>query len=213
MKTDELINLIVQDADRPSTRNQLVRLCFLVIATATLVTAFLFFTLVPIRAGLTDPAIAMIVARKVLVTASAVICGGILLWKGSQPTGVTPRLWLLAFVPLFFSLASVCFELIQDHHDWLARMIGHSGLRCLTSVTILAAIPFAAVMWLAKEGAPAKPMLAGMAAGLLAGGIGASIYAFFCLEDSALFVATWYAGAIIGMTALGSATGRQTLRW
>lgn len=213
MKTEELINLLVHADDRPVTQIQLVRRGFWIIGFATLLTAVFFFSFVPLRAGLSDRGIAMIVARKVLVTLSAMICGGILLWKGSQPTGAAPRLWLVAFVPLFFALASVGFELVQDHHDWLARTVGNSGLRCLTSIAILAAVPLAAVMWLAKEGAPANPRLAGFAAGLLAGGIGATIYAFFCLEDSALFVAAWYSGAIVGMAVLGSAFGHKALRW
>jgi hypothetical protein len=64
-----------------------------------------------------------------------------------------------------------------------------------------------------RHGAPTRPALAGAVAGLLAGGLGAALYAAHCTDDSPLFVATWYTIAIAGVTIVGSLLGRYFLRW
>jgi hypothetical protein len=64
-----------------------------------------------------------------------------------------------------------------------------------------------------RHGAPTRPALAGAAAGLLAGGLGAAVYASYCVEDSAFFLATWYTLAIAIVTSIGSALGARLLRW
>jgi len=42
------------------------------------------------------------------------------------------------------------------------------------------------------------------AAGLVAGGLSAALYATHCTDDSPLFVATWYTIAIAAVTVLGA---------
>jgi len=61
---------------------------------------------------------------------------------------------------------------------------------------------------LSRQGAPEHPALAGAAAGLLAGAIGAALYATHCPDDSPLFVAVWYTLAITFITALALLQGR-----
>ena len=51
------------------------------------------------------------------------------------------------------------------------------------------------------------------AAGLLAGGLAATLYATHCTDDSPLFVAAWYSLAIAGVAALGALIGARWLRW
>ena len=64
-----------------------------------------------------------------------------------------------------------------------------------------------------RQGAPEHPALAGAAAGLLAGAIGAALYATHCPDDSPLFVAAWYSLAIGFVVALGAVAGARLLRW
>jgi hypothetical protein len=47
----------------------------------------------------------------------------------------------------------------------------------------------------------------------LAGGVGATLYALHCTDDSPFFVAAWYSSAIAIVTLIGYATGRRWLRW
>jgi hypothetical protein len=50
-------------------------------------------------------------------------------------------------------------------------------------------------------------------AGLLSAGLGATLYASHCTDDSPLFVATWYPLAIAMVTAVGAIAGRKMLRY
>jgi hypothetical protein len=55
--------------------------------------------------------------------------------------------------------------------------------------------------------------IAGAMAGALAGSLGAVLYAAHCVDDSPLFVATWYGIAIALVTAVGALLGHRLLRW
>jgi hypothetical protein len=64
-----------------------------------------------------------------------------------------------------------------------------------------------------RRGAATRPMLTGAVAGLIAGGIAATFYASHCVDDSPLFVATWYVIAIAFVALVGAIAGRWVLRW
>jgi hypothetical protein len=64
-----------------------------------------------------------------------------------------------------------------------------------------------------RQGAPEHPALAGAAAGLFAGAIGAHLYATHCPDDSPLFVAAWYTLAIAFVVGTGALAGSRCLRW
>ena len=55
--------------------------------------------------------------------------------------------------------------------------------------------------------------MAGAVAGLVAGGVGATLYAMHCTDDSPLFVALWYSLAVALVALAGAAAGRWLLRW
>jgi hypothetical protein len=84
---------------------------------------------------------------------------------------------------------------------------------CLANILLLSVIPFVAVLFALREGAPSSPSLAGAAAGLLAGALAATAYVMHCTEDSPLFVAVWYTLAIGLLTLVGLPFGRYMLRW
>ena len=71
----------------------------------------------------------------------------------------------------------------------------------------------AAMLFILRDGAPLRPALAGAAAGLAAGGLGAALYAAHCTDDSPLFVAAWYGVAIAAVAAAGALAGARWLRW
>jgi hypothetical protein len=71
----------------------------------------------------------------------------------------------------------------------------------------------AAAMWGMKGFAATRPMVAGAAAGLLAGAAGACVYFFHCPELAAPFIGTWYVLGMLIPTALGAIIGPVILRW
>jgi hypothetical protein len=64
-----------------------------------------------------------------------------------------------------------------------------------------------------RAGAPRVPAWAGAVAGLLAGCLSAALYATHCPDDSPLFVAVWYALAVMLVTLAGALAGHRLLRW
>jgi Negative regulator of sigma F len=90
-------------------------------------------------------------------------------------------------------------------------MFGSNAVFCLKSIPFLSAAPLAGVLLALRQGAPENPGLAGAAAGLFAGAIGAACYATHCPDDSPLFVAAWYSLAIGFVVAAGALVGRRLL--
>ncbi|MCA0202765.1 MAG: DUF1109 domain-containing protein [Proteobacteria bacterium] len=84
---------------------------------------------------------------------------------------------------------------------------------CLVSVPVLAALPLGGALWALKAGAPRNPALAGAAAGLLAGGLGAAVYSLHCPHDPLMYFLPAYGGAMLIVVALGALIGGRVLRW
>lgn len=92
-------------------------------------------------------------------------------------------------------------------------MMGASANVCPWRIAILSLPVFAGAFWALSKLAPTRLIVAGAAAGLLAGAFGAWIYAFHCDESAAPFVVIWYTLGIVAIGALGAALGRTVLRW
>ncbi|MHA6297305.1 NrsF family protein [Devosia sp. CAU 1758] len=98
--------------------------------------------------------------------------------------------------------------------DWAMPMLmGGTALVCPWLIILTAAPMLAMLLGAMRRFAPASPTLAGLAAGLLAGGFGAAAYAFYCGETSMMFMAVWYSLGIALTALLGAVLGRFLLRW
>jgi hypothetical protein len=113
----------------------------------------------------------------------------------------------LALVAVAIELAAV------PSAQWATRLVGSNSLICLVAIPTLSLAPLAAALTALRAAAPASPLLAGAAAGLLAATAGAALYAFHCFDDSPLFVLTWYVLAAVPVVALGAIAGHRLLRW
>ena len=97
--------------------------------------------------------------------------------------------------------------------DRLAYLLGHSWTACPWNVLGLSLPALAGTLWAVRGLAPTRPRVAGLAAGLLAGAVGALGYALSCPEVSITFVAVWYSLGIALVGGLGAALGPRVLRW
>ena len=90
---------------------------------------------------------------------------------------------------------------------------GRTWLYCPLRVALLSVPAFVALLWMLRELAPTRLAHAGAAAGLLAGAVGATVYALYCPEMSAPFIGIWYVLGMLIPTALGALLGPRLLRW
>jgi hypothetical protein len=64
-----------------------------------------------------------------------------------------------------------------------------------------------------RSAAPTRPAVAGAAAGLLAGGLGATVYTLHCPELAAPFIGVWYVLGMAIPAAIGAVAGWFLPRW
>lgn len=120
--------------------------------------------------------------------------------------------WLLA-IPAALLAAGIATEMaLPQTSVWTARLIGSNSLVCLTAIPALSLPLLIAALIGLRHGASTRPMLTGAVAGLVAGGIAATFYAAHCIDDSPLFVVTWYGIALALVSLVGAIAGRWVLR-
>lgn len=123
------------------------------------------------------------------------------------------RAWLL-LIPLGLLGIGIASEMMTPQRlPMMTRLVGSNSLTCLTAIPLLSLPLLAAALIGLRHGAPTRPALAGAFAGLLSAGLAATLYASHCIDDSPLFVATWYTLAIALVTAVGAVAGARVLRF
>jgi hypothetical protein len=92
-------------------------------------------------------------------------------------------------------------------------LFGETSKSCPWLIAVLSVPTFVAVIWAMKGLAPTRLRLAGAAAGLAAGSVGALVYCLHCPEMGAPFIGTWYLLGVLITTGVGAALGPRLLRW
>lgn len=92
-------------------------------------------------------------------------------------------------------------------------MMGSSASACPWIILVLSLPILVGAGWALRGLAPTRLALAGAAAGLAAGGLGAWIYAFHCTETATAFLAIWYTAGVVAVGLIGAALGPRLLRW
>jgi hypothetical protein len=131
--------------------------------------------------------------------------------RPDQPGGV---LWIVAAGPFVIALVMALSEVSgATPAGRTALWLGHSWTVCSVRILALSIPALLAVVWTMRRLAPTRLRSAGFAAGLAAGGVGASVYALTCRETTAAFLATWYALGILAPACVGALLGPRMLRW
>ncbi len=211
MKTDDLINLLAQDAP---VRTRIGKALTLAVIAGILISGGLFFAVIGFRADIDTAMETVRFLFKFVVTIALAATACAVVFRIGRP-GVSLRLWgwTLLAAPLLLLVAVAAEMAVVPADSWSARMIGHNARFCLTLIPLLSIGPLACFLFALRHGAPEKPGAAGAVAGLAASGIAATFYASNCTDDSPLFVLLWYPIAIAMVTAAGYILGRRLLRW
>ncbi|KAA1174619.1 DUF1109 family protein [Rhizobium tropici] len=210
MKTSNLIEVLAQDAPVRSSLSHMLQQATIA---AALIVAVTFFSAVGFRP---DIETAMDTGRflfKFVITIALAVTGSLVMYRIGRP-GVPLLGWAWALlVPWALAAGAAVFELsVTPPEIWMSLMIGHNSRFCLTIIPSLSAGPLACFLVALRHGVPARPGIAGAAAGLASAGIAATFYAANCNDDSPLFVLLWYPIAISVVTGIGALAGHKLLR-
>jgi hypothetical protein len=212
MKTDQLIEMLSTnlDAVKGGQLNKTLALTFV----AGGVAAFcVMLSTVGLRTGGGGFHIGFLVLKLVFMLI-LIGAGTALLAKLIRPgqDGKIPyKVILLVFLAI--GLVGAVALALQPAAAWGRMMLGTEWAMCAFCIPFFAVIPFAALIWALRRGAPTNLRRAGAIAGLVAGALGAVAYAFHCPDDSIPFIAFWY-GAMVGLCAMiGAILGPRLLRW
>lgn len=211
VKTDELIELLAQDA--PS-RGPFRTFFLMMTIGGVLVAGLTFFSFMGVRTDFDQALKTVRFLFKFAITISLAVGAISLALAMSYPGARLGRaLKALALAPLLL-VGAVALELAMlPSETWEVRMIGHNAHFCLTLIPLLSLGPLACLIAALRHGAPTRPGLTGAVAGLSAAAIAATFYAANCDDDSPLFMALWYPMAFAMVSAAGYGLGRRFLKW
>ncbi|HSM95505.1 MAG TPA: NrsF family protein [Rhizomicrobium sp.] len=212
MKTDDLIATLAADA--PGQQTGLRRAFLAAAGGGALIACVAFLATLGPRPDFMQALHTMRFDFKFVVTLALAASAFLVARDMSRPEVHRSRMRKLLLTAPVLLVVAVALELYSvPQSQWMPRLIGHNMRFCTTMVPLFALGPLALLLWAFRNGAPENPARAGAVAGLIAGGIGAAFYAAHCVDDSPLFVATWYTLAIGFVTGLGALLGSRFLRW
>ncbi|SEA07326.1 DUF1109 domain-containing protein [Variovorax sp. YR216] len=132
----------------------------------------------------------------------------------SRPGVKVRKAWLGLAVPVLVVWGMAAYMLVSaPAEERPALVMGQTWRTCTANIAFVALPVFVAALVALKGLAPTRPALAGAAAGLMAGGAGAAIYALHCVELAAPFFAVWYVLGISLPAVVGALIGSRFLRW
>ena len=151
---------------------------------------------------------------KVLFPLCIAAAGFVMVQRLARPGVAVRHAWVGAVLPVLgiWTLAVVAW-FSMPAEDQMPSLMGQSWRICALSIGLMALPVFAATLVALKGLAPTQPALAGAAAGALAGGVGAAVYALHCMELTAPFLAVWYVSGIVVPVLVGAVLGPRLLRW
>jgi hypothetical protein len=212
MRTDDLVKTLA--ADGGTRAAPLGRALALALIVGFAIAAAMFAVMLGPRpdavASLSTPRFVLKFIETLLLAGAA----GLLTLRLMRPEAAPgPAAVALVAAPAVLMLAVLVELFLVPSSAWAMRLTGKNWAICLTFIPLMA-VPLLAALFVAlRHGAPTRPALAGAAAGLLAGGLSATLYAAHCTDDSPLFVATWYGLAIALVAVAGALLGPRLLRW
>jgi hypothetical protein len=213
MKTDDLIALMAADAKKPAAPFPVTRR----LGPAALVGAVVALALLVAWLGLRDMAGAIASPSYWMKTAytAALAAAGFLLAERLSRPGAKATRGIIALVTVIAAmLALAIVQLLSTSPEGMRdALLGSTWDRCPWRIVALAIPGLAFTLLAMRRLAPTRPTLAGAGAGLLVGGIAATVYGLHCAETSAAFTLIWYTGGIALSTALGAVAGSRLLRW
>jgi hypothetical protein len=213
MRTDELVAMLAAGAGRVAP-GAVSRRFALALAGGALGALLLMTATLGVRPDIAAAAALPMFWIKLAFPAALVAGGAFAVSRLGRPgVGLHRAPWLLA-VPLvaMWSLAAVQLAAAAPPQR-AALLMGETWQSCPLAIALLSLPALVAALWAMKGLAPTRLALAGGAAGLLAGAVGALVYALHCPEMAAPFLSLWYVAGMLIPAAAAALLGPRLLRW
>jgi hypothetical protein len=151
---------------------------------------------------------------KVLFPICIAAAGFVMAQRLARPGVEVRNAWMGAALPVLVLWAMAALTWFDTPMaQRMPSLMGQTWRTCTLRIGLLA-LPVLFTSLPALRGlAPTRPALAGAAAGVLAGGVGAAVYAMHCVELTAPFLAVWYVLGMVMPVIAGAALGKFFLRW
>jgi len=212
MRTDDLVHALA--ADCCAAQSSIGRQFALAIAVGFVISAVAFWVTLGFRPDIATAVFTVRFDLKIVQALLLATTAAALVLRLVRPgAGTRLRVAVMAATPILLVIAVIAELVLVPADRWRETLVGSNSLVCLTAIPLLSLPLLAALLLALRHGAPTRLGLAGAMAGLVAGGLAASLYATQCTDDSPLFVATWYSIAIGVVTVFGAVLGRYLLRW
>lgn len=212
MKTDDLIAAI--SADAKSAHPPITSIVWLAAGAGLIGAAIVFLSLLQIRPDIGEAVFDPSFLYKWVLTLTLLASAMFVVLQLARPQPISSDQLLLLLAPAAVLLAGVAYELIMlPQAEWMPTMMGNNAAACMIFIPMISALPLAAFLVALRQGAPSRPALTGAVAGLASTGIGATLYASHCTNDSPLFMAAWYVIGATVVAATGAYFGARLLRW
>ncbi len=213
MKTEDFVSMLAAEV-APVPRRAATHRLMLALMVGVLLSATVMAIAFRVRRDLLEAMLLPMFWVKLVFPLAVAAAGFVAVQRLARPgvrvAGAFPA--ILAPVLAVWVLATIAW--LAAPVDARAAMLwGQTWKACVISIFVLALPVFVGAMCALKSLAPTRPRLAGAAAGALAGGAGAAVYALHCPELTAPFLAVWY---VIGMAlpvVIGASIGPRLLRW
>ncbi|AGU49974.1 hypothetical protein VAPA_1c28790 [Variovorax paradoxus B4] len=213
MKTDDLVAMLATGATAAPRRAAGRRLALALFAGLPLSFAILF-TEYGLRRDLVQAMFWPMFWVKVLFPLCIAAAAFVMVQRLARPGVPVRRAWIGIAVPVLAVWVMAALAWFNaPAEERMPLLMGESWRVCALSIGLMALPVFAAALLALKGLAPTRPALAGAAAGGLAGGVGAAVYALHCMELTAPFLAVWYVSGIALPVLVGAVLGPRLLRW
>jgi hypothetical protein len=213
MKTDQLIDMLSSNVE-PVKSGQIWKPLVWALAIGGAASFCVMLATVGLRTESAGGIHVGFLALKLLFMLSVIGTGTALLMKLIRPGQEARKLFRFLFLPfLVAGFVGIVALALQPSSAWDRMILGTEWATCLFCIPLFAIVPFAVLIWALRKGAPTNLKRTGAIAGLVAGALGATAYAFHCPDDSLPFMAIWY-GAMVAICAwIGARLGPRLLRW
>src|SRR5260370_25093776 len=213
MKSGELI-------DMPSTHVEAVRggeprnLLMIALAVGAVAAVCLMLAIFGVPANALGGQYFGLKALALAVTLGLVAAGTRFLIKSARPGEPGRKPLLLIGLLLFAVLSAGIGALVLAHPAaWSGMIFGPQWAGCLIWIPLFAIAPFASLVWALRREAPTNLARTGAIAGLVAGALGAAVFALHHPGGSIPFLVLWYGGPIVLCALAGAILGPRLLRW